>query len=172
VQRIPVDALHAADDNVRHDVGDVTELAASNESVGILEPLLVSANADGDVVVAGARRLADAKVAGLADVPAIVRAVSEAERVEIGLIENCQRSDLMALEEAEAYRRLTKEHGYRQRALAKRVGRSQSYIAKRLSLLALPADVRGKVDSGGITLPDTLELGSRSSSPTGCARRS
>jgi ParB family chromosome partitioning protein len=64
VQRIPLDALHAADDNVRHDLGDVTELAASIESVGILEPLLVSPNAEGYVVVAGARRLAAARVGG------------------------------------------------------------------------------------------------------------
>jgi ParB/RepB/Spo0J family partition protein len=97
VQRIPLGDLHAADDNIRREVGDVSELAASIQSVGILEPLLVSPNAGGYVVVAGARRLAAAKAAGLTEVPAIVREVTDAERVEIGLIENCQRAGLECL---------------------------------------------------------------------------
>ncbi|MGH2689119.1 MAG: ParB/RepB/Spo0J family partition protein, partial [Actinomycetota bacterium] len=165
VQRIPLGDLHAADDNIRREVGDVSELAASIQSVGILEPLLVSPNAGGYVVVAGARRLAAAKAAGLTEVPAIVREVTDAERVEIGLIENCQRAGLECLEEAVGYRRLIKEFGYTQRVLAKRVGRSQSHIAKRLSLLNLPKDVRAEVDSGGITLPDALELAKLAKTP-------
>jgi ParB-like chromosome segregation protein Spo0J len=74
------------------------------------------------------------------------------------LVENCQRQDISATDEARAYRTLIAEHGYTQRRLAKQIGRSQSHIAKRLALLELPEDIRSEVDSGGITLPDAAEL--------------
>ena len=155
IETIAVGKLTLADDNIRQDVGDVTELAASMKSGGILQPLLVR---EGDMlVVAGARRLAAAKKAGLKEVPVIVRAFTEQERLEAMIVENLQRDDLTPLEEAGAYQRLV-EMKLTQRDIAARVGRSQSHVAKRLSLLALPEKVRRLVDTGDVTMPDAVEL--------------
>lgn len=155
-----VDRLVPAPDNPRRDPGDLSELAASIRAVGLLEPLIVAEEAsagDGYVVVAGHRRLAAARLAGLVAVPAIVRRLNEAERAEIMLIENLQREGLSPLEEASAYRRL-RELGQSQRQLAARVGRSQAHISKRLALLELPEAARRALDSGGITLEDAQAL--------------
>jgi len=151
---VAVGELKIADDNIRGDVGDVAELAQSIKSVGVLEPLLVTTD---KVVVAGARRLAAAKKAGLKEVPAIVRPFSEQERLEAMIVENLQREDLTPLEEASAFQRLA---GLKltQRQIAEKVGKSQAHVAKRLALLALPEKVRKQVDSGGIKLEEAQEL--------------
>jgi len=163
---IPIAELHLADDNVRRQLGDVDELAASIKTAGLLEPLVVTPRAGGGyLVVCGARRLAAAAKAGLEQLPATVREFSEAERVEAMTIENLQRENLTVLEEAAAYRRLTDELGLSQRELAKRVGRTQGHVSKRLALLELPDLVRAQVDSGGITLEEAQEFGKLSSSP-------
>jgi ParB family transcriptional regulator, chromosome partitioning protein len=155
IEQIAVGKLKLADDNVRSDVGDVSELVASIKAVGLIEPLIV--NAADNVVVCGARRLVAAKKAGLKDVPAIVKPFTEQERIETMLIENLQREGLTPIEEANAYQRLV-ELGLTQREIAARVGRSQSAVAKRLSLLVLPEPVRKQVDSGGIKIEDAQEL--------------
>jgi len=147
-----------AKDNPRQSVGDVDELAASIGALGILEPLVCTNGGDRYQVVAGARRLAAAKKAGLAEVPVIVRELTEEQRQEAMLIENLQRSDLSPLEEAKAFKRLLDLDGYSQRKLAERIGRSQSHISKRLALLELPAKVTKLLDSGGITLEDAQEI--------------
>lgn len=154
---IPLGQLHPAKDNPRADVGDVTELAASIKAVGLLEPLVVMPQSKGYLIVCGARRHAAARMAGLQEVPAIVREFTEADRVEAMLIENLQREDLSVLEEAEAYARLVKL-GLSQRRLAERVGRSQSHVSKRLALVGLPPEAAELVVSGGITLEDAQEL--------------
>jgi len=163
-----------AKDNPRRDVGDVTELAASIKSAGILEPLIVTIepkatfqprNGGGPVtmhearhlLVIGHRRLAAAKLAGLTEVPVVVRTLSESERIEAMLIENLQRTDLAPLEEAQSFKRLL-DMGCSQHKLAERIGRSQSHISKRLALLELPDVAKKALDSGGITLPDAYEL--------------
>jgi hypothetical protein len=84
--------------------------------------------------------------------------VDDKTALAIALVENCQRLDISASDEARSYRTLIAEHGYTQRRLAEQIGRSQSHIAKRLALLELPEDIRSQVDSGGITLPDAAEL--------------
>jgi ParB family chromosome partitioning protein len=155
---LPLEKVHPAEDNVRRDVGDVKELAASIASVGILEPLIVMpANGRGYTIVAGARRYAAAKVAGLAEVPCIVREFSDEQRAEAMLVENLQREDLDPLEEAAGYQRLA-ELGWSQRKIAERIGRSQSHVSKRVSLLELPPRARAAIDSGGITVGEGLEL--------------
>lgn len=155
LQEVPIGDVKLADDNVRQDVGDVSELAASVKAGGVLQPLLV--NEADNVVVAGARRLAAAKAAGLKVVPVVKRAFTEQERLETMLVENLQREDLSPLEEAAGYQRLV-EMGLSQRQIATRVGRSQATVAKRLSLLVLPEKVQQEVEKGGISLPDAQEL--------------
>jgi hypothetical protein len=91
-------------------------------------------------------------------VPVIIRDVDEDERLLVMAAENLQREDLSPLEEARAYQRLIDTLGCSQRDLAPKVGKTQSHISKRLALLALPKDVQKEVDSGGITIPDALEL--------------
>ena len=159
---VEVDRLKTGDDNVRHDVGDVNELAASMKAGGVLQPLLVD---EADlVVVAGSRRLAAARMAGLTVVPVMKRAFTPQERLETMLVENLQREDLTPLEEAEALQRLA-DLGLTQRQIAARVGRSQGHVAKRLSLLALPQAVQQQVAKGTVTLPDAQELAKLKDAP-------
>ena len=159
VRMVAVDLVIPSADNPRAKVGDVSELAASIQSVGIIEPLIVRDNGEGGfILLAGERRLSAAKSIGLGEVPVIVRALDDAKSYEIALIDNLHREDLRPVEEAEAYRRLMKEFGHSQRSLAKLVGHSQPHISRRLSLLDLPEKLRAELDSGGITLPDAVEL--------------
>jgi ParB family transcriptional regulator, chromosome partitioning protein len=158
LRMIPLDQLHPSSDNPRTDVGDVTELAASITAVGILEPLIATPNGKGFEVLAGHRRLAGAKVAGVDQVPVIIREdLDDKARAEIMLIENLQRTDLSPLEEARTYKRLV-DLGVAQRDLAERIGRSQSHVSKRLALLELPEVAQKKLDSGGITIDEAREL--------------
>lgn len=159
---IEVDRIKPAADNLRADVGDVAELAASIKAVGLLEPLVLAqleTNGTQDyTVVIGHRRLAAAKVAGLKTVPALVRSgLTDKERVEAMLIENLQREDLAALEEAEGYRRLG-ELGMSQQEIAKAIGRSQAHVSKRLALLKLPEAARTALAAGALSLIDANEL--------------
>lgn len=160
--------LSPAPDNVRTDVGDVTELAASIAELGVIEPLIVTrkyapgfksvgANGAEYMVVVGHRRLAGAKLAGVPHVPAIIRQLDERERVEAMLVENLQRSDLTPLEEARAYRRLV-ELGLGQQAIAGKIGRSQAHVSKRLQLLKLPANAQTALYTGALRIEDALDL--------------
>ena len=159
VRMVAVDSVVPSPDNPRANVGDVSELAASIQAVGIIEPLIVrSTGEDSYVLIAGERRLTAAKSVGLAEVPVIVRDLDDAKGYELALIDNLHRQDLSALDEAAAYRRLIKEFGYTQRSLAKLIGHSQPHISRRLSLLDLPEKLRADLDTGGITLPDAVEL--------------
>lgn len=159
VRMVAVDLVIPSADNPRSKVGDVSELAASIQSVGIIEPLIVRDNGEGGfILLAGERRLSAAKSISLSEVPVIVRELDDAKAYEIALIDNLHREDLRPIEEAEAYRRLMKEFGHSQRSLAKLVGHSQPHISRRLSLLDLPEKLRAELDSGGITLPDAVEL--------------
>lgn len=164
LQELPVAKIKPATDNPRSKVGNVDDLAASIKSSGVLEPLIVMQRNGHYDVVAGHRRLAGAKKAGLKTVPAIVRDFTEQERQEVMLIENLQREDLSPLEEARAYQRLT-ELGLSQRELAKRVGRTQPHISKRLALLVLPAHVQKELDAGGITIEDGVALARLTDNP-------
>ena len=148
---VEIDRLVGAADNLRRNVGNVTELAASIRSIGVLEPLLVTPAVDGFAVVAGHRRLAAARKAGLEVVPCVVREMSEVERVIALVVENEQRSDLSPIESAEGYFRLI-DMGITQKELAKKVGRSAKHVASRLALLELPRAVRGQVHAGRLGL--------------------
>jgi ParB family chromosome partitioning protein len=155
IEIVSVEKPSLAPDNVRGDVGDVTELVASIKSVGLLSPLIVR---EGDyLVVVGARRLVAAREAGLKEIPVIVKAFTEQERLETMLVENLQREDLSPIEEAAGFGRLI-EMGLSQREVASRVGCSQSHVSKRVGLLTLPMSVQMGVTSGEVTAEEAGEL--------------
>ena len=154
--------LYPADDNPRRNLGDLTGLTASIKAVGVLEPLVVTP-IDGTEptsyrIVAGHRRAAAAKKAKLTSVPCMIRpALSDAERVEIMVIENLQREGLAPLEEAAAFEQLT-GLGWTQKKVAERTGCTQSHVSKRLALLKLPEEARAAVDAGKVTIEVAVEL--------------
>ena len=127
------------------------ELAASIREYGVVQPLLVCRHDDGYMLVAGERRWRAAQLAGLDEVPAIVREYDDPARAAIALIENIQREDLNPIEEATAYRRLTEEFSLTQVEMAAKVGRSRPYVANLLRLLQLPKDVQTRLASGELT---------------------
>ena len=119
------------------------ELAESISSHGLLQPLLVRPlPLGGYEIVAGERRYRACRMAGLTEVPVIIRELTESETMELALIENLQREDLTPLEEAEGYNVLMREHGFTQEEIAQSMGKSRPAIANALRLLKLPESVR------------------------------
>lgn len=114
---------------------DLVELAASIEEHGIIQPLIVTRTPDGYQLIAGERRWRAARLAGLATVPVIVKDAAPGEMLELALVENVQRADLNALEEAHAYQQLIEEFGLTQDRVAQRVGKSRVAVANTLRLL-------------------------------------
>ncbi len=130
----------------------LAELAESIRTHGVLQPVIVRVVGQGRYqLVAGERRWRAAQSAGLAEVPALVRELSDAEVAEIALIENLQREDLNPLEEAEALRRLIEDYGLSQEELARRLGRSRPAISNSLRLLHAPEAVRAAVVDGRLS---------------------
>ena len=147
--------LQPADDNLRGKVGDVAELARSIAGIGVIEPLLVTPLAgepDRFMIVAGHRRHAAAARAGLDALPCIVREMTDAERIEVMLVENLQRDGIPVLAEATGYFRLVGEHAYTIRRLAKQVGRSERHVRSRLALLELPAAGQDALERNELTV--------------------
>jgi ParB family chromosome partitioning protein len=114
---------------------DLVELAASIEEHGVIQPLIVAQAADGYQLIAGERRWRASRLAGLSLVPVVVKDAAPKEMLELALVENIQRSDLNALEEAQAYRQLMEEFDLTQEQVAKRVGKSRTAVANTLRLL-------------------------------------
>jgi ParB family chromosome partitioning protein len=138
----------------RFDEAELEALAQSVREKGVLQPLLVRpVEEEGAAfeLIAGERRWRAAQRAGLHRVPVLVRIFADAEAMEIALIENLQREDLSALEEAEAYQRLMREFSRTQANLAEAVGKSRSHIANTLRLLGLPAIVRQRLEEGTLS---------------------
>jgi len=118
---------------------ELEDLVSSIKKHGILQPLVITEKADGGYeLIAGERRLRASQIAGLATVPAIIRSVSQQEKLELALIENIQRQNLNAIEEAFAYRRLIDEFNLTQEKVAEQVGKARSTIANLVRLLDLP----------------------------------
>lgn len=125
------------------------ELSESIKSQGIIQPLTIEEIAPGEYsIVAGERRFRAAKMAGLEKVPAIVMTLSDVERIQVSLIENIQRENLNAVEEAEAYQYLIDKTGFTQEAVAEKVGKSRSAIANSLRLLSLSKEEKDDIVSG------------------------
>lgn len=123
----------------------LAELVASIRELGIIQPLIVRRVRDHYELIAGERRWRAAREVGLADAPAIVREATDREVLEQALVENLQREDLNAIEEALAYARLSKEFGLTQEDISKRVGKSRASVANAIRLLDLDAEVQGHV---------------------------
>jgi len=130
----------------------LAELAASIAERGVLQPILVRPVDDGFELIAGERRWRAAQRAQLHEIPAIIREFDEESRAEIALIENIQRENLNAIEEAEAYRRLISGYGHSQEVVGKLVGKSRSHVTNLLRLLELPDAVRLMLLRGDISM--------------------
>ncbi len=132
---------------------ELAELAASVREQGIIQPLLVRKNRSGGYeLIAGERRLRAAKMAELTQVPVVVKDVSDAQMLEISLIENIQRQDLNPLEESEAYYRLMTEFGLTQESVADRVGKSRPAVANFLRLRNLPDQIKDAVRDNQLSM--------------------
>lgn len=137
----------------RHfDEEKIEELASSIRAKGVIQPILVRKEGNSYRIVAGERRWRASQRAGLKAVPALVKEVTERQAFELALIENIQREDLNAIEEAEAYRRLIDEFGLTQEACAERVGKDRSSIANSLRLLRLPDEVKDSLVDGSLNM--------------------
>jgi ParB family chromosome partitioning protein len=141
-QLIPIEDITPNPHQPRHAMGDLTELVASVREKGILEPILVRPVGSRFQIIAGERRFRAAIEAGLAEIPCIVRDSSDAETMEIALIENLQRKDLSAFEEADGLKTLAESYGYTHEKMAERLGKSRTSITETLSLTAMPEEVR------------------------------
>jgi ParB family transcriptional regulator, chromosome partitioning protein len=130
----------------------IEELAQSIKEHGIIQPLIVRKSIKGFELVAGERRLRAAKAVGLKKVPAVVKAYSDQQLMEIALIENLQREDLNPLEEAEAYEKLIAHHSYTQEQLAQKIGKSRPHVANMLRLLQLPKKIREMVSVSALSM--------------------
>ena len=154
VHTVPVGALtpHPHQPRRRFDETALDELAASIGAQGIIQPIVVRAHGHGYQIVAGERRWRAAQRAGLDEVPVVIRDFSDSETLQIALVENIQRQDLNAIEEAQAYRRLLGEFGHTQEALARVVHKSRSHVANLLRLLDLPEPVQARVVEGTLSM--------------------
>lgn len=154
VIRLPVADITPNPDQPRRHFDDaaMAELAASVKAHGVLQPILVRPHAGRHQIIAGERRWRAAQAAGLHEIPVVVRPLNDGEVAEIALIENIQRADLNAIEEARGYQKLIAEFGHTQAALGDIVGKSRSHITNLLRLLDLPAAVQAMVESGALSM--------------------
>jgi len=154
VRTVPISALSPQPQQPRRrfDEAALDELAESVAVNGILQPIVVRPHGHGYQIVAGERRWRAAQRARLGEVPVVVREFDDGETLQIALIENIQRQDLNAIEEAHAFQRLMREFGHTQEALGKVVHKSRSHVANLLRLLDLPAGVQGRVADGSLTM--------------------
>jgi ParB family transcriptional regulator, chromosome partitioning protein len=140
---ISIEDIEANPHQPRRNLGELAELTASIREKGILEPLLVrTLEGRRFQIIAGERRYRAALEAGLDEVPCIIRESSDAETMELALIENLQRKDLTAFEEADGLLALAESHGYTHERMAEKLGKSRSSITEALSLAAMPEEVR------------------------------
>lgn len=135
----------------RFDQEALEELAATIRTHGVLTPVVIRRSPRGYQVVAGERRVRAARLAGLTRIPAVIREASNAQALEMALVENLQREDLNPLEAAEAYRRLVEEFGLTQEEVAERLGRNRSSVANALRLLRLPRRIREDLAEGTLS---------------------
>lgn len=156
VQMIQVAAIEPNPDQPRRhfDEAALAELAASIAERGVIQPIVLRPHpfSGGYQIIAGERRWRAAQRARIHEMPAVVRELSDSETFELAIIENVQRQDLNAIEEAEAYQKLIAGYGHTQEALGKLVGKSRSHVANFLRLLELPQPVRALVAEGSLSM--------------------
>ena len=156
VARLPIEKIQANKQNPRSifSEDELVDLANSIKEKGIVQPIIVREldNAESYEVIAGERRWRAAQIAQLDIVPAIIKNLSDADALEIAIIENVQRSNLSPTDEATGYQRLIDIYNYTQEDLAQVIGKSRSYIANILRLNNLPAKVKDYLSSGQLTI--------------------
>jgi ParB family chromosome partitioning protein len=167
-RRLPVGFIKPNPHNPRKSFrdSDLADLAASIKEKGVVQPLIVrSVGADAYEIIAGERRWRAAQKAGLHDVPVVIREANDKESLELAIIENVQRADLNAIEEALGYQQLIDQYAYTQEQVAQIIGKSRSHVANTLRLLSLPEGVQvfvldGRLSAGQaralLTLPDPV----------------
>jgi ParB family transcriptional regulator, chromosome partitioning protein len=155
---IRVDEIRPNPEQPRKALGDLRELTESVREKGVLEPLLVRfiASEGCFYIISGERRYHAARAAGLREVPCIEKTVDDAETLEIALIENIQRKDLTAFEEADGLQRLASQFEYTHEDMAKKIGRARSSVTETLSLLNIPEALRKKSVESGVTSKSLL----------------
>ena len=162
---VPLSSLEPNPDQPRSDIGDLSDLVESIREKGVLEPILVRLDRESHGpegrspklrIIAGERRYRAALEAGLFDVPVVELDVSAEEAFEITLIENLQRKDLTAFEEAEGYRALAEQHGYTHEQIAKAVGKSRTSVTESFTLLAIPQQLRRQAEALGVRAKSAL----------------
>jgi len=149
---IPIDKIRPNPEQPRKNIGDIRELTDSIRQKGVLEPLLVRfvPREDTYYIISGERRYHASMAAGLHEVPCIEKIADDAETLEIALIENLQRKDLTAFEEADGLQRLADQFDYTHDDIAKKIGRSRSSVTETMSLRVIPEDVRRACIDNGI----------------------
>ena len=156
VRKIPLNQIAANPDQPRKTFSDaeLSELADSIRERGVIQPILLRAVAGRDYmyeIVAGERRFRASKLAGLSEIPAIIKTLSDENAMEIALIENVQRENLNPIEEAEGYKNLMQKCGYEISDVVRLIGKSESYIRNAIRLTELPASVQKMVQDGDIS---------------------
>ncbi len=154
VQMIPIASIEPHPGQPRRIFQEeaLAELAASIAARGVVQPIVVRPHGHRFQIVAGERRWRASQRARLHEIPAIVRDFSDTETLEVALVENIQRQDLNAIEEAQAYKRLVEEYGHTQEELGRLVHKSRSHIANLLRLLDLPAKVQILLGTGELSM--------------------
>ena len=165
IQDIPVEAIAPNPQQPRKafEINALSDLAASLRRSGVIQPVVVRRAGQGYQLIVGERRWRAAKLAGLEKIPAVVREATDAESLELALIENLLREDLNPIEEAEAYQKLLAQFAWTQEELAERVGKDRSSIANCLRLLKLPESIQADLRAGRLTMGHAralLSLGS------------
>ena len=163
VKQIPLVQIGANPDQPRKTFSDaeLAELAASIREKGVLQPILLRAVSGRPYmyeIVAGERRYRASKLAGLAEIPALVKTLSPENAMEIALIENVQRENLNAIEESDAYKNIMEKCGYELADVARLIGKSESYIRNIMSLDSLPDAVKDMVKDGRLTASHARRL--------------
>lgn len=154
VKELPVEQIDRSPYQTRTRFAEeaLNELAASIKASGVVQPIVVRPQANGRFhLIAGERRWLASQRAGKTTVPAIIRQVSNEQAMEMTIVENLQREDLNALEQAHAYERLGREFGLTQEQMAQRTGKDRSSVSNFLRLLKLPAEVQGMVEEGKLS---------------------
>jgi len=173
--KVPIEFVSPNPRNPRRNFAeaDLTDLTQSIREHGIVQPVVVrpSPTQSGRYeIIAGERRWRAAQRAGLAEIPVIVREVSDRTALELAIIENVQRADLNPVEEAQGYQQLIEEHGYSQADLGQVIGKSRSHVANTLRLLRLPDVIRGMLVDGALSAGHARTLVT-AEDPAGLAKR-
>ena len=134
------------------DEESLQELASSIKTYGVFQPIIAKKSIKGYEIVAGERRVKASRLAGLKTIPAIIKDFTDEEMMELALLENLQRENLSALEEAEAYYKLKEKLNLTQEELAEKVGKSRSHITNMLGLLDLPAEIKDDISKGDLSM--------------------